>query len=264
MMKEVVIEKLYIETTKDERIIRILLPDDYHESQKTYGVIYMHDGQNLFEDETAYGGHSWGIYEAKKVLIENEGYEDMIIVGIDNSSLRLDEYSPWKGKFPISDRDIMHAGGLGDTYTQFIVNQVIPYIDSQYRTKHKVRYIAGSSMGAYISQYIISKYPDLFLGAGIFSLASWFNENDFLSYVKESKLKSSHNFFISIGRHESSSETISDFNEIYLQNSRNLRDLLASKNIKCIDYIETDDVHNELAWRKVFPRFYHFINQKAK
>lgn len=263
-MKEIVIDQLYIETTKDERMIRILLPDDYHQSTKHYGVIYMHDGQNLFEDQTSYGGHSWGIYESKKSLVEDEGYDDMIIVGIDNSPLRFDEYSPWPCTFPLSDRNILNGGGLGHLYGDFLISKVIPHIEKNYRTKKNIRFIAGSSMGAYISQYMISTYPDMFLGAGIFSLASWFNEHDFLNYVKEQHLHTSHLFFISIGKHETSSETISDFDEIYLQNSRHLRDLLTAKQVKNIDYLETDDVHNELAWRKVFPRFYRFINQKAK
>ena len=264
MMKKIVCEKLYIETTKDERTIRVLLPDDYNLSDKHYGVIYMHDGQNLFEDETSYGGHSWGIYETKKRLVDTYGYEDMIIVGIDNSHLRMDEYSPWPCAFPLRDRSIVNSGGLGQVYAAFLTTKVIPFIEDKYRIKKNVRYIAGSSMGAYISQYIISTYPNMFLGAGIFSLASWFNEKPFLDYISNSTLNINHQFFISIGNHETSSVTITDFDEIYLKNSRNLQELLIKKGIKQIKHIVTDDVHNELAWRKVFPDFYQLINEKAK
>jgi predicted alpha/beta superfamily hydrolase len=263
-MKNLIKDKIFMPTTNDERTIRILLPDDYEQSKKSYGVIYMHDGQNLFEDETSYAGHSWGIYESKAELILKEGLEDMIVVGIDNSPMRLHEYSPWKNDFKIDERGIIDVGGLGDAYADFIVDKLIPFIEKTYRINPKKRYIAGSSMGAYISMYIISKFPDIFHGAGIFSLSSWFNETSFLDYVKEQKLKKDHQYFISIGHHETSSETVKDFDLIYLNNSKNLKNLLNEKGIKSIYYIETDDKHNELAWRKVFPEFYRFINKKTK
>ncbi|MDX9691900.1 MAG: alpha/beta hydrolase-fold protein, partial [Acholeplasmataceae bacterium] len=221
-MKKICIEKCFIPTTLDERTIRVLLPDDYESTNKSYGVIYMHDGQNLFEDETSYGGHSWGIYESKQELIIHERMEDMIIVGIDNSPLRMSEYSPWKNNFKISDRDVMDTGGQGDLYAQFIVETVLPFIEEKYRINKNQRYVAGSSMGAYISMYIISKYPKEFIGAGIFSLASWFNEEPFIDYIDKSKLMKNSRFFISIGRHETSSQANKDFNQIYLNNSRRL------------------------------------------
>jgi predicted alpha/beta superfamily hydrolase len=263
-MKNLIFDKLYIDTTKDERTLRILLPEDYDKDNKSYGVIYMHDGQNLFEDHTAYGGHSWGIYEGKKEVMDTDRVEDMIIVGIDNSQLRFYEYSPWKSDFKIPDRDIVDVGGLGDAYSDFVVQKVLPYIEQKYRIDSTKRFVAGSSMGAYISMYILAKYPYLFQGAGIFSLASWFNESSFLDYMKKQPLHNKHTFFISIGKNETSSETISDFDEIYLNNSRNLKKLLEEKGIKHILYIETDDKHNELAWRKVFPKFYQFINKKTR
>ena len=260
-----VIEERYIETTKSMRKIRVLLPDDYEKSDKHYGVIYMHDGQNLFRDQDAYASISWGIYESKKHVMDIYGYDDMIVVGIDNSPLRLNEYSPWKNTFKLSSFEKDDIGGLGHIYAQFIVEDLIPFIEYKYRViRDKYhRFVAGSSMGAYISQYMISTYPDVFIGAGIFSLASWFNEGDFLSYVKQSPLDAMHMFFISIGKHESSSETIEDFNDIYLANSRRLKALLEEKGLKHIVYLETDDQHNEQAWRKLFPEFYHFI-QKSR
>ena len=256
------IEKLYIETTKDERMIRVLLPDDYDSSIKEYGVIYMHDGQNLFNDYEAYGGHSWKIYESKKKLVDL-GYEDMIIVGIDNSNLRMFEYSPWKNEFSIGSINIHEIGGMGDIYTNFIIHDVIPMIELKYRVKKDKnhRFLAGSSLGAYISQYIICKYPEFFKGAGIFSLASWFNEDVFLSYVKQSDITQKNMFFISIGKHETSDTSIHHFDEIYLSNSRNLRQLLLSKGINKVSYTETDDQHNEQAWQKQFPYFYAFIQE---
>jgi predicted alpha/beta superfamily hydrolase len=258
------IEKLFIQTTQDERILRILLPDDYETSKKSYQVLYMHDGQNLFEDETAYGGHSWGIYEIIKELKTKQKIEDLIIVGIDNSDLRFFEYSPWKNTTYINRFGGQPVGGMGDLYADFIVYSVIPFIESHYRVKKnkKDRMIAGSSLGGYISAYMGAKYPDLFGVVGVFSLASWFNEDDFINYINKASLTKDQKFFISIGSNETSSDEYSHFNEIYLSNSRNLKQLLDKKGIDQIFYIETDDVHHELAWRKVFPHFLTFINEK--
>ncbi len=251
-------KQLYIPTTKKKRTIRVLLPDDYQESQKSYPVLYMHDGQNLFEDKTAFNKTSWKIYETlntlKTCLKLNQ---DIIIVGIDNSDLRMFEYAPWVGKNLIKGMLKVQVGGLGDVYADFIVNKVKPYIDKNFRTKKDYEHssIGGSSMGAYISTYIAAKYPHTFKSVGVFSLASWFNEEDFLNYIKYADLKADQRFFISIGKNETSDENHKTFNQLYLENSRNLKALLEEKNVGDIFYIETDDKHHELAWRKMFSTF---------
>jgi len=243
---------LPIVTSKENRTIRVLLPDDFDPENKTYQLLMMHDGQNLFEDETAYGGHSWGIYETLKALQKN----DIIVVGIDNSELRFFEYAPWESSEETTKLVGFKTGGLGDVYASFIHDQVLPFIISSYPIdQNKPIMIGGSSMGAYISVYIALKYPLVFKIVGVFSLASWFNEEPFITYVEESNIKEDTRFFISIGKHESSSSLKKDFNEIYLNNSRNLKTLLEKKQVQDIFYIETEDQHNELAWRKVFKDF---------
>ncbi|MBN2300174.1 MAG: alpha/beta hydrolase [Acholeplasmataceae bacterium] len=264
-MKKIEITSLFIPTTNNQRTIRILLPDKYDENKKSYPVLYMHDGQNLFEDDIAYGGHSWKIYETLHMLIEKNLASEIIIVGIDNSNLRLFEYSPWKASNEIKIRDAIDVGGLGDVYADFIVNHVKPFIDKNYRTMNDYQntMIAGSSMGAYISCYIAIKYPNIFMNVGVFSLASWFNEESFLEFIEQAEIDPHQRYFISIGRNESSNQSITDFNTIYLQNSRHLCSLLKHKDIGDVLYIETDDQHNELAWQKVFADFIRFINKKS-
>jgi predicted alpha/beta superfamily hydrolase len=261
-MKNIKFESLPIATSNNFRKIRILLPEDYEISKKNYPVLYMHDGQNLFEDETSYGNHSWGIDETLKSL----GLDQIIVVGIDNSDLRFFEYSPWKSVPEVRKITAIDTGGLGDVYADFIVNQVKPFIDSKYRslTDYKHTMIAGSSMGAYISCYIAVQYPNVFSIVGVFSLASWFNEPDFLNFMNSNSIDINQRFFISIGKKESSNDADSNFNQIYLNNSRNLKKLLEVKQVKDILYIETDDVHNELAWRKVFKNFILWINKRSK
>ena len=265
-MKNLVFESLYIETTRDNRTIRILLPKDYEKTEIRYPVLYLHDGQNCFEDETSYSGHSWGFAEIISDLKEKGLIEELIVVGIDNSDLRLFEYSPWDNKNDIIRFERFKVGGMGDLYADYVVNQVKPLIDRKYRTQtdYQSSSIAGSSMGAYISCYIASKYPDIFQNVGVFSLSSWFNEGDFLDFIKHANLRHDQRYFISIGDQESSDSKIPEFNQIYLNNSRNLKNLLLEKNINDLYYIETHDIHNELAWRKLVPNFLLWLNKRSK
>lgn len=258
-MKQI-ITSLPIPTSPTPRTLRILVPDDFEDIKRTYRVLYMHDGQNLFDDSLSYGGHSWGI----KDILEDLNIHDVIVVGIDNSELRFFEYSPWKSVPEVKKITAIDMGGLGDLYATWVSEQVVPYIDHHYPTSKKVedRMIAGSSMGGYISAYIAAKYPDIFSIAGIFSLASWFNEPAFLDYMNSQIADPRQRFFISVGSHETSNPDEPTFNQLYLDNSRRLRDLLESKGIQDIYYIETEDVHNELAWRKVFPNFITWAQKK--
>ncbi len=258
-MKQI-LTSLPIPTGPYPRTIRILVPDDFEQTPRNYRVLYMHDGQNLFDDHLAYGGHSWGIKE----ILEDLKITDLIVVGIDNSDLRFFEYSPWKSVPEVKKITAIDMGGLGDLYATWVSEQVVPFIDHQYSTiKHpSSRMIAGSSMGGYISAYIAAKYPEVFSIAGIFSLASWFNEPAFLNYMEDHISDPSQRFFISVGSHETSNPDEPTFSQLYLDNSRRLRDVLKSKGIQDIYYIETEDVHNELAWRKVFPNFITWAQKK--
>jgi len=261
-MKIIEMKTLYIETTQNQRTIQILLPENYQESDQRYRVLYMHDGQNLFDDKSASSNLSWGIPETILQLVDKNLIDDLIVVGIDNSDQRHFEYSPWVCSEYVTQMSGSEVGGLGDIYADFIVHTLKPFIDSNYRTlpNYENTMIAGSSMGAYISTYIAIKYPRVFQYVGVFSVASWFNENAFLDFLRKSSIDVNQKYFISIGSNETSNSSIKDFNEIYLNNSRNLLDLLKEKEILDILYIETDDIHHESAWKKVFPDFIRFTN----
>lgn len=264
-MRTIEIKQLYIETTKNERAIRISLPNDYMTSKKRYPVLYMHDGQNLFDDKTAFNGVSWGITKTITDLVSKGIIHDLIIVGIDNSDQRFFEYSPWKSASIMKKLVGMKIGGLGELYARFVVNKVKPFIDENYRTKTEYDHtmLGGSSMGAFISTFIAVKYPNIFKHVGVFSLASWFNEDAFLDFLNKTNIDTNQRFFISIGSRESSDEKTPDSNELYLQNSRNLYNLLKKKDVHDVLYIETDDIHHESAWKKVFVDFIRFANKKS-
>lgn len=148
------------------RRIWIYLPPEYNNSNTHYPVLYMHDGQNLFDAFTSFLGE-WEIDETLNNLA-SEGYQVPIVVGIDNGGTeRMNEYNPWVSP--------QYGGGQGDEYIDFLVFTLKPYIDENYRTLtgRENSGIMGSSMGGLISQYGALKFQDIFSKAGIFSPAYW-------------------------------------------------------------------------------------------
>ena len=265
-MGKIILDKLFIPTTKDHRTLRIYLPEDYDNETVSYPVLYMHDAQNLFDDAMAYAGVSWGVKETLDALISEQKIPKLIVVGIDNSPERMDEYSPWKSAELVSELFDDCWGGKGDLYADFIVKDLKHYIDDNYRTQRDFHnsMIAGSSMGGLISSYTAFKYTDIFGVVGIFSLASWFNEERYLAYLDDAPLRSDQKYFITIGKHETSKDDYKSFSNIYLDNSRNLRNALEEKGIKHIFYQETDDQHNESNWKKAFIPFILFAFEDIK
>ncbi|MFU8793235.1 MAG: alpha/beta hydrolase [Acholeplasmataceae bacterium] len=266
-MSQIHIDHIYTPTTKDQRTLRIYLPEGYdYDDMTRYPVLYMHDAQNLFDDHLAFGGVSWGIKDTLDDLIQKKFIPKLIVVGIDNSPIRLDEYTPWKSAELVDELFGKVGGGKGDIYADFIVKDLKHYIDAHYKTKtdYDNTMIAGSSLGGLISSYIAFKYTDLFGVVGVFSLASWFNEVRYLSYLDQAPLKSDQKYFITIGKHESSKKDYKGFSNIYLDNSRNLRNALKDKGVTHIFYQETDDAHNEKNWKKAFKSFILFAFDKNK
>lgn len=149
-----------------QRQLRIYLPPGYAQSSERYPVLYMHDGQNLFDDFTSYVGE-WGVDETLDELARSHGLK-LIVVGIDNGGdKRMTELNP-------ADHP-QFGKGEGAEYMRFIVEVVKPLIDRQYRTRPEREHTAvmGSSMGGLISHYAIQQYPQVFSKAGIFSPSYW-------------------------------------------------------------------------------------------
>ncbi|RPE00170.1 alpha/beta hydrolase [Aureibaculum marinum] len=182
---KVVYKDLYIPQLKRKRRIWVYLPLGYETSKEKYPVLYMQDGQNLFDNSTAFSGE-WEVDEIlNRLALENK--IKLIVVGIDNGlNHRLDEYSPWK--------NYKYGGGEGEAYVKFIVETLKPKIDSSFRTKKKRQYTAimGSSMGGLISYYGAFKYPNIFGKVGVFSPSFWFSDkviNFTQKHSKKAKIK---------------------------------------------------------------------------
>jgi len=160
------------------RNVDIWLPENYDPSKK-YAVVYMNDGQMLFDSTTTWNRQEWCADEVAARLIEEDSIRPCIIVGIWNrDQYRYSEYFPEKAMAGLSKwrrarfiRKSMMGKALGDSYLRFIVNELKPHIDSIYSTysDRENTFIMGASMGGLISAYAMCEYPGVFGGAGCLS-----------------------------------------------------------------------------------------------
>jgi predicted alpha/beta superfamily hydrolase len=153
------------------------LPPSYGtDPQRRYPVLYMHDGQNLFDPATSYGNVDWAVDEVMTRLIKQGAVREAIVVGVWNTPQRREEYMPQRAvqgmkKLKMPGPDINASGIVSDRYLSFLVTELKPFIDATYRTlpDRANTSVMGSSMGGLISQYAMSKYPEVFGGAGCVS-----------------------------------------------------------------------------------------------
>lgn len=178
------------------RRIWIYLPPDYASSSKKYPVLYMHDGQNLFDVSTSFSGE-WRVDESLDSLFTT-GDWGIIVVGIDNGGAnRLNELSPWNNP--------SYGGGEGGKYMDFIEHNLKPYIDSNFRTYTipKFNGIMGSSMGGLISQYGGVDYQQSIKKVGLLSPSFWFTDTIF-QFVHQTPIQPDMKFYFVSGTTEDS------------------------------------------------------------
>lgn len=222
------------------RRVWLYLPPDYRNSRKRYPVIYMHDGQNLFDNATSFSGE-WGVDETMQQFAKNHQIE-AIVVGIDNGGdERLNEYSPW-------ENEKYKKGGKGNLYLKFLVNTLKPFIDSTYRTKPQAKNTAliGSSMGGLISFYGGVKYPKVFGKIGVFSPSFWFSSKDLKAFLNQAHhdLQQSKFYFVA-GAHEGDCMP-----EEIAKVEKRMLDYIPASNI--LTKIDEDGTHSEGYWKREF------------
>lgn len=261
---------MHIKELDRDRMVRVYLPMNYNENKnERYSVLYMQDGHNLFYKETSSFG---GIWNAQKALsdLEKETGKGIILVGIDcnNKGGRFDEYSPWVNPELdkiIPSRKERNAGGEGSLYVDFLVNTLKPYIDSKYRTliNRENTYIAGSSMGAFISLYAGYRHPEIFSVIGAFSTAIWFKKDKLFEFITDNYVKGLK-VYLDIGTKETSDQTNNDFNKIYLEDTKELYNRFIDLNHPNEDLhllIDEGANHSEASWEKRFPIFLKWIDK---
>jgi len=241
-------EAFYMPQLNRTRRVWIYLPKTYENSDKRHTVIYMHDGQNLFDEATAFGDE-WEVDETLNSMLA-----EIIIVGIDNSEYRLNEYN-------FFDHE-EYGRGEGRQYMEFIAYTLKPFIDKHFRTmpQRECTHIAGSSMGGLISLYGAIYFAEIFGGAGVFSPSLWLVQ-DIMHELKEIAEKNKHlpQRFYFYGGAAEGRDTVTFINNI----ANLLKELL-----HCEVHVEIDPKgeHSEFHWRNKFPDYYRWItsNQQHK
>ncbi len=162
----------------EERTFYVWLPDSFDADNDT-SVLYMHDGQMLFDDSITWNRQEWGVDEVAGKLIAEGKLKHFIVVGIENAgpSLRGPEYFPQNAVRYIKDKEILAKDTYIGTelrandYLKFLIHELKPYLAKQYgvQTTKDYSFLAGSSMGGLISMYAISEHPDEFAAAACLS-----------------------------------------------------------------------------------------------
>lgn len=231
----------YMPQLNRTRRIWVVLPSDYFETTISYPVLYLHDGQNLFNAGTSFSGE-WSVDES----IINEVTSPcakVIIMGIDNGGAnRLNEYAPWANSQ-------YNAGGQGDEYAAFVVETLKPFVDSYFRTlPDRINTgVGGSSLGALISAYMLFTYPEVFSKAALFSSAYWFNP-EIYSLAENHEVYPDTRIYHVCGTNEGNGSVLEDQNDMI--NSLNQVGY-DSGQLEDLDWI--DGQHSEWFWDREFP-----------
>ena len=230
------------------RRVWLYLPLGYASSGRRYPVLYLQDGQNVFDRATSFAGEEWGVDETLNQLqATGQDPSGCIVVAVDNGPQRLDEYSPWNNP--------QYGGGQGDLYVDFLVQTLKPYIDSNYRTlpTRENTGIAGSSMGALIATYAALREPGVFGKVGVFSPAYWFAATPLFQYVRTHPANPNTRFYFVSGTTESTT---------MVPQMAAMRDSLQRGGVPAANLSfnpRTDGQHAEWFWRREFPAAYSWL-----
>lgn len=227
---------------EDSRDVIVYLPPDYNsDPERRYPVLYLHDGQNLFDAATAFAGNEWGLDELAEELIENGLIQPLIIVGIYNArENRVYEYTHVK--------DRRGRGGRARRYAKAVIEDLKPFMDSEYRTLPDVAHtgLGGSSLGGLVTLYLGMRYPDVFGKLIVMSPSVWWANRAILREIQKLSHKSDQKIWLDIGTCEGQNP------EVCVKNVQDLRDALVAKGWelgKDLMFLEHHGAsHDEKAW----------------
>lgn len=230
----------------NDRDLVVYLPPDYEANKKRrYAVLYLQDGQNLFDGATSFiPGQEWRVDETAQSLINAHKIEPLIIVGINNAGKdRVNEYTP------VADEK--YKGGNADSYGRMLIEEIKPFVDRSYRTKTDSQHtgIGGSSLGGILSLYLGLKYKDVFGRVAAVSPSVWFANKQIVRYVEAGRYRSNLRIWLDIGTKESREAAES---ERIVNDTRLLKEALVKRGWqlnKNLRYFEDAGAeHNERAW----------------
>lgn len=241
----------------NERMLRVWLPPGYLDAgnAQRYPILYLNDGQNLFDRATAYTGVEWQVDETADRLIREHAIPQMIIVGIDNAAEnRVKEYVPYRTFSPLMLRP------LGRRYPEFLVSEVMPFVEQHYRVARGEEHtgLGGSSLGALIALYTAMARPGIF-GRVLVESPSLYAANRLLLREARGFQEWPEKIFVGVGtretgRAEKDREIVEDVRDL----ERSLRRAgLGEERLRV--RIEEGASHNEAAWAGRFGEALGFL-----
>lgn len=240
---------------RNTRLVRVWLPPDFDDSGATrYPVLYLNDGQNLFEPATAFGGVDWQAGQAARLLIAEGRIPALILVGIDNTKSRLREYIPYRSFEP------RVLGPQGKHYPDFLRREVMPLIEKYYPVAKGPEHtgLGGSSLGALITLYTQLASPGVFGRLLIESPSLWVSNRRVLEECANFH-DWPHRVYLGIGTRETGNP---EKDEATVEGVRQLENVLRDAGLgkaRLKVWIEEGATHNEAAWRVRFPGALEFL-----
>ena len=255
-----IIKRDFIYTPKGtNRPLHIYLPDNYFESDERYPVMYFFDGHNLYFNEDATYGKSWGLKE----FLDTWG-KDMIVVGIEcghDGQERLSEYLPYAAN---KNSHFASFAPRGDETMQWILSEVKPLIDLEYRTIpfRECTGIAGSSMGGLMALYAVVHYNRWFSKGGCVSSAVGFCMRPLMQDLRRNKVSPDTRIYLSWGSREAfgvkDPEQDDRSSKTYSWNKK-IADYLTGEKAVVMLHCQVGGGHCEADWEKLVPTFMNFL-----
>jgi len=229
----------------NRRDVLVYLPPGYSRfSRKRYPVLYMHDGQNVFDAATSFAGVEWGVDETAERLIRAKLIEQLIIVAVANMGEdRVHEYAPTPGVIEAKGKRKKRSRGLARLYGEFLIEELKPSIDRRYRTKPEAENtgLGGSSLGGLVTLAMGILFPSAFTRLIVMSPSVWWDDFAIYRLVDSIEHKPPLKIWLDTGTAEPGWE-----------NGRLLRDRLIEKGWRVdadLKYLEVEGgEHSEAAW----------------
>lgn len=237
------------------RDVQVYLPPGYaKERTRRYPVLYLHDGQNVFDAEAA--GMEWQVDETAQSLIRAGAIEPLIVVAVANTDARTDEYTPSFVDKTLPDGRRIHGGGKAPLYARFLLEELKPFIDRTYRTRTDApsTAVGGASHGGLVSLYLALEHPEVFGQALVMSPSAMWDDDLLIKRVRGLPRKLPVRFWVDAGALEP---------EVLVSAAHRLRDALKSKgwtegqDLRFVEQAEGG--HDEISWASRMPDALQFL-----
>ncbi|MBI2389083.1 MAG: alpha/beta hydrolase [Deltaproteobacteria bacterium] len=235
------------------RGVWVYYPPTYLENARArFPVVYMHDGQNLFDPSLAFGGNEWKVDETMDAAAEDGSIREAIVVGPENTSQRIYEYTP------TSNASYSPSGG-GDLYLKLLVDELKPKVDSELRTltARESTVIIGSSLGGLISAYAGTKKAATFGLIGAMSPSTWWDGKAILGLVSASKDAASHPLKVYVDSGDSGSSSDDMANTKLLADAYRSIGYVDDVTLKYV--VQKGATHSEVYWAQRLPGALSFL-----